>query len=62
MFQYFKLEVVNNNGELPSLDQLIHQLDLILTESEVIGPAIGILSSDNRDNWSTAFQELIKGV
>lgn len=59
--QFFKLEVMNNNGEIPSLNQLIHQLEIILSESEMIGPAVGILSSDNRDNWSKGFQELVKG-
>lgn len=52
---------MNNNGEIPSLNQIIHQLEIILTESEMIGPAVGILTSDNRDNWSKAFQELVKG-
>lgn len=52
---------MNNNGEVPSLNQLIHQLEIVLNETEVIGPAVGILTSDNRDNWSIAFKELLKG-
>lgn len=43
------------------MNQLISHLEVIMKESDIIGPAIGILSSENRDNWSTAFQELTKG-
>lgn len=53
--------MVNGNGEVPSINQLVSHLEVIMKESEVIGPAIGILSSDNRDNWSKAFQELVIG-
>lgn len=62
LFQFFKLEVTKSNGDVPSLNQLISHLEVILKESEVIGPAIGILSSENRDAWSKAFEELIKGI
>lgn len=53
--------MVNKNGEVTSLNQLISHLEIIINQSDVMGPAIGILTSDKRDNWSKSFQELMKG-
>ncbi|KAJ8921098.1 hypothetical protein NQ315_015896 [Exocentrus adspersus] len=57
---FFKLEIVNSNGEVPSPTQLISHLELILLEADEVGPAVGVLSSENRDNWYKAYSELIK--
>ncbi|XP_018569317.1 carnitine O-acetyltransferase isoform X2 [Anoplophora glabripennis] len=57
---FFKLEVINRNGEVPSLSQLINHLEMILLESAEVGPPIGVLSTENRDNWNKAYTELIK--
>lgn len=59
--QFFKLEVINRNGEVPSLSQLISHLEIILLESNEVGPPVGVLSTENRDNWYKAYAELIKG-
>lgn len=57
---FFKLDILNNNGELPSERELIDLLEVIVEDSKCSGPPVGILTSDNRDNWSIAYEELIK--
>ncbi|XP_072377173.1 carnitine O-acetyltransferase [Diabrotica undecimpunctata] len=57
---FFKLDVLNSNGELPSESELIDQLNIIVENSKTTGPSVGILTSDNRDDWSTAYEELLK--
>lgn len=46
---------------MPSLSQLISHLEMILLESDEVGPPIGVLSTENRDSWFKAYTELIKG-
>ncbi|KAJ8960981.1 hypothetical protein NQ318_020285 [Aromia moschata] len=56
---FFKVEVVNSSGEVPSLSQLVSHLEIISQESEEVGPSVGVLSTENRDNWYKAYSELI---
>lgn len=57
---FFKLNVVTEDNKLPSLNYIIEQLRFIIKNSENSGVPIGILSSDNRDNWSKAYNILIQ--
>ncbi|CAH1109108.1 unnamed protein product [Psylliodes chrysocephalus] len=57
---FFRLDILNKNGELPSENELIDELSIIITKSEDPGPSIGVLTSENRDTWSQAYAELIK--
>ncbi|KAJ8983433.1 hypothetical protein NQ317_005898 [Molorchus minor] len=57
---FFKVEVLNSVGEVPSLSQLISHLEVILQESKDAGPSIGVLSTENRDNWFQAYEQLVK--
>ncbi|KAJ8965293.1 hypothetical protein NQ314_004222 [Rhamnusium bicolor] len=57
---FFKLEVINCAGDVPSVSQLVSHLEAILQESEEVGPSVGVLTTEKRDNWYKAYEELIK--
>lgn len=61
-FQFFKLQVLNDNNQVLSEKQLLQQLGEIIKNSGTAGPEIGVLTADQRDAWGKAFQELIKGI
>ncbi|CAH0557685.1 unnamed protein product [Brassicogethes aeneus] len=52
---YFKLQVVNSQGKVPSVSQLVSQLKYILKSSQEVDPPVGILTADKRDNWAKSY-------
>ena len=66
LFQFFKMTVFSPEGHALPEPQLLGSLKYIVELSHRIdggkpGPPIGLLSSDNRDNWSDAHQLLLDG-
>lgn len=61
LLQFFKLDVVTSEGAVLSLNQLRSFLQLILNESSEMAPPVGILTTENRDNWYSAYKQLTKG-
>lgn len=61
MLQFFKMPVFDKCGmDLLNEDQLTCQLELIL-QMDTVGEPVGILTTDNRDNWGKAFKLLMAG-
>ncbi|KAK9888430.1 hypothetical protein WA026_000678 [Henosepilachna vigintioctopunctata] len=52
---FFKMEVITSDGQIPSFNQIFSQLNYIIKNSEILGAPVGILTSDNRDNWCRAY-------
>ena len=64
LFQFFKMPVFSPEGNALPESQLLGNLKYILQLSDRIGepgPPIGLLSSDNRDNWADAHRILLEG-
>ena len=65
LFQFFKMPVFSPAGAALPESQLLGGLKYILGLSERAGgrpgPPIGLLSSDNRDNWAEAHRLLLEG-
>ncbi|CAH1735571.1 unnamed protein product [Chironomus riparius] len=61
---FFKVPVYNVHGDILGENQLMEQLQFCVNEAmKVKNPLkIGVLTSDNRDNWAKAYQELIKNT
>jgi len=57
IFQFFKVNVYGNNGPL-SRGQLLAQLKDCISNSKQVAPAVGILTSEHRDNWGKAHELL----
>ncbi|GLH09742.1 Choline O-acetyltransferase-like Protein [Gryllus bimaculatus] len=57
---FFEVAVYGENGEPLSEDQIREQLCEIVSGPVRPAVPIGILTSDQRDNWGKAYQELIK--
>nr|XP_022914216.1 carnitine O-acetyltransferase-like isoform X1 [Onthophagus taurus] len=57
---FFKVHLFGDNNQLISENQLLQQLHDIMEQSVATAPPIGILTSDSRDNWGKAYQQLIK--
>ncbi|XP_044750467.1 carnitine O-acetyltransferase-like [Coccinella septempunctata] len=55
---FFKMDVITPENGVPSFNQILSQLIYITKSSEVSGSPIGILTSDNRDNWCNAYKLL----
>lgn len=60
-FQYFQVPVYGGDSGrvILSEQELVEQLQMCLTSNKNPTP-IGLLTSDNRDNWGRAYQELQK--
>lgn len=54
--------MIDENNKPPSEKQLFDQLENIVKSSEKKAPEIGVLTTDNRNAWGKAYQELIKGI
>ncbi|XP_045469830.1 carnitine O-acetyltransferase-like [Harmonia axyridis] len=52
---FFKMEIITPENEVPSFNQVLSQLFYITKSSEVVAAPVGVLTSDNRDNWSKAY-------
>lgn len=59
-FQYFKVQVLDEYNKKFSEKQLTEQFENVLKNSEQVAPEIGVLTTDKRDNWGKAYEELIK--
>lgn len=58
---FFKVTVYGLNGNMLSEMEIIQQLKICLQEANKLKSSkVGILTSDNRDNWGAAYNELIK--
>lgn len=59
---FFKVPVYSNNGEILGENQIQDQIQACIRESEKIeNPVkVGVLTSDNRDNWASAYKHLLK--
>lgn len=59
---FFKVPVYTADGKILGENQLQEQLLYCVNEAGKVkkAPKIGVLTSDNRDNWAKAYQELIK--
>ncbi|XP_008193031.2 carnitine O-acetyltransferase isoform X1 [Tribolium castaneum] len=55
---FFKLQVINECGKMLNTGELISCLSEIVQESQQMGPPVGILTSENRNNWGRAYQDL----
>jgi carnitine O-acetyltransferase len=60
--KFYKISCVDSNGEYLSTADLQKQFDAVyeLAGKEPAGPAIGLFTTENRDNWTEARQELAK--
>ncbi|XP_055379284.1 carnitine O-acetyltransferase isoform X2 [Condylostylus longicornis] len=58
---FFYLPVYTNNGEIIHGDYLAKALTQAWQEAAKLGNAvpIGVLTSDNRDNWASAYEKLV---
>ncbi|KAF2897173.1 hypothetical protein ILUMI_09001 [Ignelater luminosus] len=57
---YFKVNLFNENGRLLSEKQLLQQLNNIIVQSTEPAVSVGILTSDDRDNWAKAYKILMQ--
>nr|CAI5848338.1 unnamed protein product [Callosobruchus analis] len=57
---FFKMEVIDSNGNWPSLSQLKSALEIIIQESEAFDDPVGVLTTEHRDKWHKAYTELNK--
>ncbi|XP_013415789.1 carnitine O-acetyltransferase isoform X2 [Lingula anatina] len=57
---FFSLDVYGQNGKPLNVDQIHKQLMRIVDKSEHPTPHVGILTTENRNTWGSAFKRLIK--
>ncbi|XP_017769872.1 PREDICTED: carnitine O-acetyltransferase-like isoform X1 [Nicrophorus vespilloides] len=57
---FFKVNLCGKDGNKLSVNQLVSQLKYCIELSKTSAPAVGILTSDHRDNWSIAYQVLMQ--
>jgi len=55
---FFRVEVYGETGELLSAEQIQESLEEVVTMVSDTGPEIGILTSNNRDDWAKDFELL----
>ncbi|XP_063902174.1 carnitine O-acetyltransferase-like isoform X2 [Zophobas morio] len=55
---FFKLPVIDECGSVINVGEIINALVQITEDSQEAGPPVGILTSDNRNNWGRAYQDL----
>jgi len=60
--QFFKINVLDNRGEIISSAKLLEQLKAVVEASQKPAEAVGILTSEHRDTWAEVYSELMKGV
>lgn len=61
-FKFFVLDVYNSDGTPLTVDQLYMQLEKIWNSSlQTNKEPIGILTSNHRNTWGKAYNNLIKG-
>lgn len=62
-FKFFVLDVYNSDGTPLTVDQLYMQLEKIWNSSlQTNKEPIGILTSNHRNTWGKAYNNLIKGA
>lgn len=62
LLQFFVLDVYNSDGTPLTVDQLTMQLEKIWNSSlQTNKEPIGILTSQHRNTWGKAYNNLIKG-
>ncbi|CAJ0949344.1 unnamed protein product [Ranitomeya imitator] len=60
-FQFFELDVYNSDGSALTTDQIFNQLEKIWgTSLQTNKEPIGILTSNHRNSWAKAYNNLIK--
>ena len=62
--QFFKMQVLTDDGLPISEEQLFGSLKYILQESKKMGPnenPVGVLTAMGRDDWYEAYQQLLPG-
>ncbi|CAG9825538.1 unnamed protein product [Phaedon cochleariae] len=57
---FFSIEVIKENMKRCSFKDILGMLHSVLNESTNLGDPVGILTTENRNNWSRAYDELIK--
>ncbi|XP_075149226.1 carnitine O-Acetyl-Transferase isoform X3 [Haematobia irritans] len=58
---FYKLPVYNKHGRILNANILAEQLKRITETEKTFGIPIGILTTDQRENWANAYLELSKG-
>jgi len=63
--QFFHLQVISPDGQVAAEAQIQNHLEAIIREADQPGadqsyPAIGALTSEDRDRWSSTRQELVR--
>ncbi|XP_054743425.1 carnitine O-acetyltransferase isoform X1 [Anastrepha obliqua] len=56
---FYKLQIYNNNGVALHPDILVNQFKKIMKTETKKGVEFGILTTDTRDNWAHAYEELL---
>ncbi|XP_017776472.1 PREDICTED: carnitine O-acetyltransferase-like [Nicrophorus vespilloides] len=56
---FFRVDVYGEDNKKLSVKQLVAQMKKCVEQSKAKGPAVGIMSSENRDTWAKAFKKLM---
>ncbi|XP_013415790.1 carnitine O-acetyltransferase [Lingula anatina] len=59
---FFKLDVYGQNGKPLNVDQIHKQLMRIVDSSSHPTPPVGILTTESRKTWGSAYQRLVKNT
>lgn len=57
---FFKVPVTNCNGWM-KYNEIMKLLEEVMRMTGEAGPAVGLLTTDNRDSWSKAYSQLCCG-
>lgn len=55
------MEVFNGNDPLDK-DQIVNQLNIVVSKSQNKIPGVGLLTTEHRDTWGKAYEILLKGL
>lgn len=62
IFQIFHVDVWGSDNKRLNENQIVEALQKVMDQSsEATSDCVGVLTSENRDNWAKAYQLLSKG-